>query len=44
LIHASVNIAAKPGAARGIGATLTWVMIVAGGILTIAMSGGILVK
>lgn len=44
LIHASVNITAKPGAARGIGATVSWVVIVAGGVLAIAMSRGMLIK
>lgn len=44
LIHASVNVTAKPGAARGIGATLSWVMIVAGGVLAIGMWQGMMVK
>lgn len=43
-IHASVDLSQKPGLRRGVGATATWVVILAGGVLVLAMSQGMIVK
>jgi uncharacterized protein len=44
LMHASVDLSARPGALRGIGTTVTWIVIAAGGVLTILLTAGISVK
>jgi uncharacterized membrane protein YecN with MAPEG domain len=45
LLHAyAIYQGPKPGAARGIGTTATWLVILAGGVLSLAMTQGWLLK
>jgi uncharacterized membrane protein YecN with MAPEG domain len=44
LIHATVDLSQKVGLRRGVGATATWVVVLAGGVLVLAMSQGMIVK
>ena len=44
VLHASVDLSQKPGLRRGLGATATWIVILAGGVLVLAMSQGMIVK
>jgi len=44
VIHATVDLSAKTGPRRIVGATATWVVVLAGGVLVLAMSQGMIVK
>ena len=45
LLHAfAVYQGPKPGAARGIGTTATWLVILAGGVLALGLSQGMVLK
>lgn len=44
LIHVTVNLASPASKTRAIAATVTWLVILAGGVLALAMTQGLVVK